>query len=156
MAPSDVQPLREILERMLVKYLTVRPKGFQLASERRLETTIQVRILGYGGARTLYRKRQPQCRSLDGVQSSAPKGKSCAECAQRSRCTPQIRLDLFVEQLPFRLLLAYTNARNFLEYCAQLKRRDTPLEEIMHRIDVVDRGSWGELRFAAIQSPSNE
>ena len=156
MSRSDVHPLREILERMLVKYLTVRPKGFLLADDRRLETTIQARILGYGGARTLYRGRQPQCRSLDGIKSMTPKGRECSECPNRSRCIPQVRLDLFVEQLPFRLLLSFTNARNFLEYCAKLKRRDTSLEEILHRIDVVDRGSWGELRFAAIRSPSND
>ncbi len=156
MARSDVHPLRELLERMLVKYLTVRPKGFELAKDRRLETTIQARILGYGGARTFYRKRQPDCRSLDGIQSTTPAGKLCSECPQRSRCTPQVRVDLFVEQLPYRLLLSFTNARNFLEYSTDLKRHDILIEEVMHRVEVVDRGSWGELRFATIRTPSTD
>ncbi len=156
MARSDVHPLREILERMLVKYLTVRPKGLELAKDRRLETTIQARILGYGGARTFYRKRQPDCRSLDGIQSTTPAGNLCSECPRHSRCTPQIRVDLFVEQLPYRLLLSFTNARNFLEYSAKLKHREILIEEVMHRIEVVDSGTWGELRFSTIRSPAND
>lgn len=63
------------------------------------------------------------------------------------RCTPQIRLDLSIEARPYRLLLAYTSAANFLAYEADLRRRRIVLEIVTHHIQVVDRGSWGELRF---------
>ena len=150
MSRSDINPLRDILQRMLVKYLTVRPHGIQIDPERKPRPSLEARIVGYGGARTLYRRRQPKCRSLDGVQSVTQPSKLCSDCSDLQQCTSQVRVDLFVDQLPFRLMLAYTSARNFFEYTADLKRRKLTLEEIMHRIDVINRGTWGELRFSPV------
>jgi hypothetical protein len=146
----DVEPLREILHRVLVQYLTVRPRGFELQRGERLRPVVEARILGYGGARTFYQDRKPVCRSLDGVRPvTGDTDKSCAECEARARCTPQVRLDLIVERQPFRLLLAYSSARAFFVYEAELRQRDVAIEDITTKITVVNRGSWGELRFGA-------
>jgi hypothetical protein len=149
MTPSDLQPLRAILQQARRRYLTVRPHGFELKPGERLRPVLEVRILGFGSARTLYQHRKPLCRSLDGIQPTAPKDqRRCADCALRPRCTSQVRLDLLVDTQPFRLLLAHTSAKNFLLYETQLRECGVALYEGLHRISVSNRGSWGELRFA--------
>ncbi len=74
--------------------------------------------------------------------------RTCAQCRLRAQCTPQVRLDLFVDAEPFRLLLAHTSARNFLVYEATLRQKYLAMEQCLHRITVTNRGSWGELRFS--------
>jgi hypothetical protein len=148
---GDVEPLREILHRALVRYLSVRPGGFELQAEERLRPVIDVRILGHGGARTFYQDRKPVCRSLDGLQPiTGDTNRRCAECEARERCTAQIRLDLIVERRPFRLLLAFSSARAFFNYEAQLRLRQVAIEDVTTRIAVTNRGSWGELRFSSL------
>lgn len=150
MTRPDVEPLRELLHRALVRYLTVRPRGFELDSHSPLRQTVEARILGHGGARTLYEDRRPKCRSLDGVRPiTGDSSRSCAECADLSRCVPQVRLDLIVDRRPFRLLLAYSSARAFLVYDAELRQRGRRIEDVVTKITVINRGSWGELRFGA-------
>lgn len=147
MTRPDLQPLREILHSALKRYLTVRPHGFELNPGEPPQPLIDARIVSYGSARTLYQNRKPQCRSLDGVRPIVDRHRLCAECRLRSRCTPQLRLDLFVENQAFRLLLAHTSAKHFLLYEARLRQRGIEIEDIVHRITVINRGSWGELRF---------
>jgi len=150
MPRPDVEPLRELLHRALVRYLTVRPRGFELHPDRPPRSVVEARILGHGGARTLYENRRPKCRSLDGVRPvTGDLRRSCAECAQRSRCVPQVRVDLIVDRRPFRLLLAYSSARAFFGYEAELRQRRRRIEDVLTKITVVNRGSWGELRFGA-------
>jgi len=148
MTRPDLQPLREILQQARRRYLTVRPHGFELNPGERLRPVLAARILAFGSARTLYQDRKPLCRSLDGIEPTAPKARRrCAECALRARCTSQVRLDLLADTQPWRLLLSHTSARNFLLYEAQLRERGIELYEGLHRITVINRGSWGELRF---------
>ena len=150
MSRPDVDPLRELLYRVLVRYLTVRPRGLELQPGDRLRPVIDARILGYGGARTFYNNRKPVCRSLDGVRPiTGDTNRACVDCEARSRCTSQVRLDLIVERRPFRMLLAYSSAQAFLVYEAELRRRNVAIEDIVTKIVVVDRGSWGELRFSS-------
>lgn len=150
MPRPDDGPLRELLHRVLVRYATVRPRGFELQPGERLRPVVDARILGHGGARTLYQDRRPRCRSLDGVRPvTGDTDRSCADCRLRSRCTPQVRLDLIVERRAYRLLLAYSSARAFFVYEAELRRRGVAVEDIETKIAVVNRGSWGELRFTA-------
>ena len=149
MTRPDVEPLREILHAALKRYLTVRPRGFELAPRETLRPAIEVRILNTGAARTLYQSRKPACRSLDGVHPLEDPSRTCAQCRVRGQCTPQVRLDLFVDARPFRLVLAHTSARNFLAYDARLRQRGLALADRLHRITVTNRGSWGELRFSS-------
>ena len=147
MAFDDVGPLREILQRALARYLTVKPAGFQLVDGGRLHEQIDARILGFGGARTLYRNHKPACRSLDGIRPLYDERLTCADCRSHAGCTPQVRVDLMVDGRPFRLLLAHTSAKNFLAYGALLRQRAGSLERVVHRLRIVDRGTWGEIRF---------
>ena len=148
MPTSDLQPLRAILQQARSRYLSVRPRGFELHPGERLRPVLEARILSFGSARTLYQNRAPLCRSLDAVRPiTAKEHRSCAECALRTRCTSQVRLDLLVDTQPLRLLLAHTSAKNFLLYETQLQQRAVALYDGLHRISVINRGSWGELRF---------
>jgi len=147
MTRPDLQPLREILQQAQRRYLSVRPHGFELNPGTPLRPVLAARILSFGSARTLYQDRRPLCRSLDGVRPIAEDQRTCAECARRTRCTPQVRLDLIVDTQPLRLLLAHTSAKNFLLYETQLAQSGIALSDRLHRICVINRGSWGELRF---------
>jgi hypothetical protein len=62
---------------------------------------------------------------------------------------PQVRLDLIIDRRAFRLLLAHTSARAFLVFEAELRQRSRRAEDVTTKMTVVNRGSWGELRFAA-------
>ena len=149
MTRSDLQPLRAILQQARRRYLTVRPHGFELNPGERLRPVLEARILSFGSARTLYQDRKPLCRSLDAIRpTTAKEHRTCAECALRTRCTSQVRLDLLVDTQPWRLLLAHTSAKNFLLYEAQLREHGIELYEGLHHMTVINRGSWGELRFA--------
>ncbi len=144
---GDLEPLRAVLHRALLRYLTVTPRGLVLADGEPPLSVVQARILNFGGARTLYRRRKPVCRSLDGVAAVHGSDKRCVDCADYDTCTPQVRVDLIVRRCAYRCLLAFTSARNFLEYDARLRRDGVDLHDAMHEIRVVDRGSWGEIRF---------
>ncbi|MBK8101380.1 MAG: hypothetical protein IPK26_30220 [Planctomycetes bacterium] len=149
---GDVEVLREILHRALVRYLTVRPGGFELQPGERLRPVVEARILGHGGARTFYQDKKPVCRSLDGLRPvTGDKDRTCVECTARQRCTAQVRVDLIVERWPFRLLLAYSSARAFLGYEAELRQRRVEIEHVITKITVVDRRTWGELRFSSVR-----
>jgi hypothetical protein len=142
--PLHDNPIMDILYRTTATYLTVRPDGILL--NRLPHRTIFATILAHGPARTLYRARKPHCRSLDGVRSL--EGKTCSDCFDIKHCTSQCRIHLLVEQRPHCLLLAYTSAKNFLSYLSKLSNECVALRSVTTRISVVDRGSWGELRFA--------
>ncbi|MCC7015066.1 MAG: hypothetical protein IT454_21055, partial [Planctomycetes bacterium] len=83
MTARDIQPLRELLHRVLVRYLTITPRGFVLEPGQEPLAKVTARIIGYGGARTLYRERRPVCRSLDGVTSIQDSARTCAQCPTR-------------------------------------------------------------------------
>jgi len=141
--PLDVNPIKDILYRTMSRYLSVRPHGIIVDGQPR--TTIRARILAHGGARTLYRGRKPHCRSLDSIRST--NGKLCSECYDLKHCTSQIRVHLLVNDHPYCLLLAYTSAKNLLLYVSRLSKEGIDIQTAASRITVVDRGSWGELRF---------
>lgn len=143
----DPQPLRDLLHRALARYLTVTPRGFVLDGRGETVPRLVVRILRYGGARTLYQQRKPVCRSLDGVVAVTDSTKRCQDCPQIDACTPQVRIDLVVEGRPHRLLLAFTSAKNFLAYVGRLEGQRIAVDSVRHEILVVPRRGWGEVQF---------
>jgi hypothetical protein len=147
MNPQQAEILRDIVQRMMARYMTVRPQGIDLGNNRKLISAFNCRVLEYGAARTLYRQRRPVCRSLDAVKAIGDDKKLCQQCSARNRCTGQVRLDLLFENCPYRLLLAYTSAKNFLLYTGKLTQKKLEIQTIDTKIVVVNRGSWGELRF---------
>ena len=148
MNPQDTQILRDILHRMVARYMTIRPLGIDLGEGTKLLPSLQCRILNYGAARTLYRARRPLCRSLDALKAIRDPNKHCQQCLDLKHCTPQVRLDLLFDNRPYRLLLAHTSAKNFLLYTGELALRKIELQRVSTRIRVLNRGSWGELRFS--------
>jgi hypothetical protein len=108
--------------------------------------TLRARLLACRPARTLYENHQPRCRSLDGIQSIT-EARTCAACLLRKTCTPQIYLELLCNHVPYRLLLAYTSARNFMTFASRLRQQGQPVENADILLSVRDRGRWGELRF---------
>ena len=144
---QQTEILRDIIHRMMARYMTVRPHGIDLGNGRKPITALNCRVLSYAAARTLYRQRHPVCRSLDGVKSLKDSKKCCQNCLERKQCTSQVRLDLVFENCPYRLLIAYTSAKNFLLYTGKLTEEKLEIQTIDTKIVVVNRGSWGELRF---------
>ena len=147
MNPQQAEILRNIVQRMMARYITIRPHGIDLGNNRKLIPALNCRVLDYGAARTLYRKRLPACRSLDAVKAIGDAKKLCQQCLDRDHCTGQVRLDLLIENCPYRLLLAYTSAKNFLLYTGKLAEQKLEIQTIDTKIVVVNRGSWGELSF---------
>ncbi len=151
MNPPQTQILRDILQRMMARYMTIRPLGIDLGNNRKLIPALNCRILNYAAARTLYRQRRPICRSLDAVKALTDSKKHCQQCLDRNHCTGQVRLDLVFENCPYRLLIAYTSAKNFLLYTGKIAQQKLEIQTIDTKIIVVNRGSWGELRFCRAQ-----
>ena len=147
MNPQQAEILRDIVQRMMARYMTIRPLGIDWGNSRKLIPALNCRILNYGAARTLYHQRRPVCRSLDAVKAIEDAKKLCQQCLDRNYCTGQVRLDLLFENCPYRLLIAYTSAKNFLLYTGKLAEQKLEIQTIDTKIVVVNRGSWGELRF---------
>lgn len=137
----------QILARTTARYLTVRPHGIVVPDEG-MHREIGVQILEHGAARTRYHDRKPRCRSLDGIRAVDDPTRLCAGCEERARCTPQIRLNLVFRAKPYRILLAYTSAKNFLFYATEIRQRGLELPNVVTAIRILNRGTWGELRFA--------
>jgi hypothetical protein len=146
MASPSSDPLRELLHHMTARYIRVLPDGLDIDGALPLRKSIDATILAYGGARTLYHAKQPVCRSLDGVRAVKDPHKSCSDCYDKKYCTPQVRVDLMFDGLPYRLLLAFSSGKNFLLYVGTPERSQV-LSRIVTRIRVIHRGSWGELAF---------
>jgi hypothetical protein len=154
---NATQPaLTDLFADAFARYLAVRPSGLQMPHGSIVQT-LRARLLACQPARTLYENHQPRCRSLDGIQSitealsavpgTAQAGRTCAACLLRKTCTPQIYLELLHDHVPYRLLLAYTSARNFMTFASRLRQQGQPVENADILLSVRDRGRWGELRF---------
>jgi hypothetical protein len=139
---------RDILTRTAARYLTVRPHGIEIAPGYQPLKRLPVLIIDHGAARTFYRERKPVCRSLDGIHPVQHPERQCYDCTDRERCTPQVRVDLVFDCVPYRLLLAYTSAKNFLFYHTEIVKARRKLPDVITRIRVINRGTWGELRFS--------
>lgn len=144
--PLDPNPIKDILYRTTARYLSVRPYGIQLG--RQALATVKAQILAHGTARTLYRGRKPFYRSLDSIRSTGRK--LCSECFDLKNCTSQLRIHLLIDHRPYCLLLAYTSAKNFLLFQGSLANQGKKVQGITTLISVIDRGTWGELRFQSV------
>jgi hypothetical protein len=155
---NPTQPaLADLFAVTFARYLAVRPTGLQMPHGPIVQS-LAVRLLTCRPARTLYENHQPRCRSLDGIRSITParnasrsdaggEARTCAACLLRKTCTPQVYLELLHDHVPYRLLLAYTSARNFMLFASHLRQQGQPVENTEIILSVRDRGRWGELRF---------
>ena len=103
--------LKDLFASSFARYLSVHPTGLRFPHGR-LCSSVEATVHQCRPARTRYRNKTPVCRSLDGITSIKEKH-DCASCPDRKDCTAQIYLELTIEDVPYRLLLAYTSARNF-------------------------------------------
>ena len=137
--------LNDLFASSFARYLSVQPTGLRFPHGR-LRSSVAATLLTCSPARTLYKDRKPICRSLDGVRSIEQEA-SCTSCADRKDCTAQIYLELLIDAVPYRLLLAYTSARNFMQFASRLSQQDQQVENAPVILSVRDRGRWGEVRF---------
>lgn len=138
-------PLLDLFSDAFARYLAVRPGGLQMPHGT-LVSSLRVRLLLCRPARTLYENHHPRCRSLDAIQSIT-QGRTCASCLSRKDCTPQLYLELLHDHVPYRLLLAYSSARNFMLFASRLRQQGHTIENADVLLSVLNRGRWGELRF---------
>lgn len=150
---SGPKSIGELLVGAIARYLTVRPEGLEVRPGEVVDS-VAARLLGFHAARTLYEQRRPTCRSLDGVRAQTG-GRACAECLFRKRCTPQICVELWLDGLPVRLMLAFTSLRNFLGFVEARRKKGNTVEGTNLLIAVRNRGHWGELCFLADPSVPN-
>lgn len=129
------------LSQIELPMITLEPRGLRASGYRHPLGSAVVRILSHGGARTLYVESRPACRSLDGIKAADDPRKRCAACPRRGRCTSQVRAEVILDGIPYRLLVTNVSARNLLVYVGT---RPMPLDA---QIRVLNRGSWGEARF---------
>jgi hypothetical protein len=151
MSDEQARIYRDILHRTSARYMTVKPAGIVSDPGADPIPVLDVRVVDHHAARTLYRNRRPVCRSLDGATSVDHQGRTCSGCGARDECTSQIMLNVLLDWTPYRLLLAYSSAANFLMYLARLQRGRLDVHAVTTRIEVVARGAWGELRFRSIR-----
>jgi len=144
----EFSTMRELAARAFARYLPVLPAGFRLSADN-IVPTLQASVIQYRPARTLYKNRTQVCRSLDGIRAIS-KEQECASCLFRRVCTPQICLEILHQGVPWRLMLAYTSARNFLLFKSRLEKEKIPLENSTILISVRDRGRWGEVYFSSV------
>jgi hypothetical protein len=147
----EPKSMRELMAGVYARYVTVRPDGLELCPGETV-SSVAARVLGYHPARTLYERRQPMCRSLDGVRPLQGE-QTCAACVFRRKCTTQICVELLAEGVPARLLLAFTSLRNFLGFVEERRRRGKPVEGASIVIAVRNRGHWGEVCFLEDRAP---
>ncbi|MEK7992910.1 MAG: hypothetical protein AAB403_03800 [Planctomycetota bacterium] len=143
--PETQSVLQDLFAAAFARYLSVRPSGIQMPYGE-IRSTLQVTLRSFHPARTLYQNHHPACRSLDAVRSIS-QDRQCASCPRRNSCTPQIHIELLHDQVPYRLLIAYSSARNFLFFVSRLHGNGVPVENAELLLSVRDRGRWGELLF---------
>jgi len=144
---ENLAPMREIIASVCSRYATLAPKGIVLPSSSTPYNPLSATIVTYKPARTRYLNKKPVCRSLNGIRSlhdNAP----CVSCDYRRTCTPQIALEIHYRAIPFRIMLAYTSAKNFLDFLRTLHLNNRNVENTFVEISVLDRGKWGEAKFA--------
>jgi len=142
--------LDDLFASCLARYARILPGGIELPHHGKTLRSLPAQIRTWRPARTLYQNKLPQCRSLNAIHSIT-QDRACITCPMRRPCTPQIYIELLYDHIPYRLLLAYTSARNFLTFNAQLRRKDLALDTTPVLLSVRDRGRWGELCFSCAQ-----
>jgi hypothetical protein len=138
--------LNQIRAQSSARYATITPAGVILPQTTLPYNPFTVNLVTYGPARTRYLNKRPLCRSLNGT-TSANTGQSCNRCDNTRSCTPQIALDVMYNKIPFRFMLAFTSANNFLALSRILLIKKIPLQGALINITIINRGKWGEASF---------
>jgi hypothetical protein len=143
---ASLAPIRQLIAQSTARYASITPKGILLPAAPVAYNPLPATIITYKPARTRYLLRKPVCRSLNGI-SSVDQKQSCSMCQEARTCTPQIALDFNYRVVPFRLLLAFTSANNFITFLRRFGAAGISCEGVPISITVIDHGRWGEARF---------
>jgi hypothetical protein len=143
---SDLSSLKEILEFSFSRYIKVLPQGFQLPHESQIYPSLTVSLSLFHPVRTLYQNHKPLCRSLDAIKP-LKKNSLCCHCLFKSKCTPQICLELLYQEIPLKLLLSYTSKKNFIVFLRVFNPQCEIKDHHTFKMNILNRGKWGEVQF---------
>jgi hypothetical protein len=126
--------------------LEIEPGGFRDGD--RLLTLLTGRLARRRLLRKLFENRRLACCAHDGLV--AEDGTHCFECAHPA-CRPWLRVQLAAPgDIVYLLDLAVVSARNLLDLEQQADHDGLRLADLTLQLWVVDRGRWGEVRFARL------
>ncbi len=145
--PDD---LRREIERQRPLQIRICSRGFDLEGELRPQLTGRIheaRLI-----RKLFKDRQLQCRSNDGIHGSDG-NKECVSCEWRSApCQASLRISIILNDGHHCSLdLAATSARNLMRLDEELSDSDVPIAARMTHMTIVAHERWQEVAFAAAE-----
>ena len=138
---------KKIADQCTTRYATLKPTGIVFGAIKSSQVSAALIVKSYSPARTFYVKKVPLCRSFNGINSCNIVNKKCKECKDNNYCTPQICIELEYRKMPYRMLLAYTSAQNFLLFVNRCKFKNIAVNDLPVLLYVKNRGHWGELLF---------
>jgi len=147
---TGLSTFKQILCNITAQYANVTPKGIKLTDDVTYES-VKVTIVDFKPARSKYRNKKPVCRSFNGINSLKNNNKLCATCDDKNTCTPQILLEFMYIAFPFRIMMAYTSAKNFLKLVHKCQKENINIIGKVVTIRIIDRGRWGEIVFHLIK-----
>jgi hypothetical protein len=136
-------PLRQAFARRTYVLIRVTQKGFRLEDD--ILPELSGRIIKSTMLRKLFQDGDLVCQSKDGV--TAEDGTVCATCLH-PLCRPQMRIQLLNGSCAYVIDLAVTSAQNLLDFEDEAKAEDKRLRDLEVVLTILDRGHWGEVRFA--------
>lgn len=138
--------LHAAFRRPTLVLLRVEPGGFRDGD--RLLTVLSGRLARTRLTRKLFEDGRLACYAPDGLV--AHNRTPCDECAHPA-CRPWLRVQLAAPRdLVYLLDLAVVSARNLLDLEQQAACDGLRLADLTLQLWVVDRGRWGEVRFARL------
>jgi hypothetical protein len=145
--PDDVRFEIEIQRPIQIR---ICPTGFDLDGE--LMPKLAGRIHEARLIRKLFRDKQLQCRSTDGIQG-ADGDKECADCEWRSApCQASLRISIILSDGRHGSLdLATTSARNLMRLDEELSSCDIPIAARTTLMTIVAHERWQEVAFVAAE-----
>jgi len=139
-------PFNHIRALISARYATITPNGIVTPPASQPYNPFSVEMIAFRPARTRYLYKKPVCRSLNG-NNSCNSNSICALCEYYKSCTPQIAVDFLYRIVPYRLLLAFTSANNFMMLTRKLIVAKIPFEAAKVKIITINHGKWGETTF---------
>ena len=133
---------RRAFARPAYLFVRVAPEGFVVLDEVRDELT--GRIVKSHLVRKLFDDCVLACWSKDGV--TAQGDRACEEC-RHPRCQAGLRIHLRDGPVVYVLDLAVSAAKDCLDLLDAIASEDQTPEDVPLRLNVLDRGKWGLVRF---------
>lgn len=157
---ADLKLLAEAFAPRARGLVRVHPQGFRIGEST--YPVLRATLASWSLVRKLFRDERLICRSENGEVSTG--GKDCETCGDRAQCSPRLRVFLEAatglspagaaasgdpESLGSLVLeLNATSCRNFLAHARRMAAATIEIPDLPVRMSIIDRGQWGEVRFA--------